>query len=281
MLAYFKMTTRNVRSRGWTFTVNNYNEDSEKLLQGLDVSYLIYGREVGESGTPHLQGYLFYKSARTFTSVKKKLPEGAHIEAALGNTLQNFNYCTKDGDFFEKGTRPLTAKEKGTKEKTRFEDAFSAAKEGRLDDIPADIRVRYYRTWKTIQRDYMPDVPDADDVTGVWFYGEAGAGKSRTARAEFPGAYLKNCNKWWDGYQNEDNVIIDDLDTKHDVLGHHLKIWADRYCFVAETKGGAIKIRPKKIIVTSQYTPEEIWADPKTVDAINRRFKRKKICKLN
>jgi len=269
------------RSRAWTFTLNNYTEESEQLLQALDVKYLIYGREVGESGTPHLQGYVSFANPRRFNAIKKTLPVGSHIEAALGNSQQNFDYCTKDNDYFEKGTRPKTAKEGGAMEKKRWDDAMQSAKDGRLDDIPTDIRVRYYRTWKQIKSDYMPPVPDADDTTGIWYYGEAGAGKSRTARADYPDAYLKMCNKWWDGYQDEPYVIIDDIDCKHDCLGHHLKIWADRYAFLAETKGGAIKIRPDKIIVTSQYSPEQIWSDQPTVDAIRRRFKCihvKKIC---
>lgn len=85
---------------------------------------------------------------------------------------------------------------------------------------------------------------------------------------------MKLPNKWWDGYQRQPNVIIDDFDKCHMVLGYHLKIWADRYAFAAEVKGSTILIRPLKIVVTSNYHPKEIWGEtPNTLDPILRRFK--------
>lgn len=76
----------------------------------------------------------------------------------------------------------------------------------------------------------------------------------------------------WDGYTNQSSVIIDDLDKKHDYMGYHLKIWGDMYAFTAEVKGGTIMIRPKTIVVTSNYTPEQIWEDNNTLDPILRRY---------
>ena len=260
------------RSRSWVFTLNNYSPEDELSLESCDgFRYVLYGREVGESGTPHLQGFVYCKSAVVLSYVRERIPR-AHWEVSRGTTKQACDYCKKDGDFVERGDAPVTAAEKGAAEAERWEEARKVARLGDIESIPADIYVRYYRTLKEIAKDHMCKPPDHDALTGIWIWGIAGCGKSRRAREEYAGAYLKMANKWWDGYQGEENVIIDDLDKKHDCLGHHLKIWGDRYSFLAETKGGALAIRPKCIVVTSQYSIEDIWEDEETRAALNRRY---------
>lgn len=261
-----------VRSRAWCFTINNYGPGTVGQLRNLSSAYTLFGYERGECGTPHLQGYVYFRNPRRFSNVKNILPHGAHIERAQGSVEQNIAYCKKDGEFEECGHPPVTSVGRGVLEQQRWENARAAAQRGDLDQVPPDIYVRYYRTLKEISKDHMLKPSDLGDTCGLWYYGMSGTGKSFRARLEYPDAYLKMCNKWWDGYQGESFVIIDDLDKKHEVLGHHLKIWADRYSFIAETKGGAICIRPMKIIVTSNYEPAQIWEDVNTLGPIYRRF---------
>jgi len=78
----------------------------------------------------------------------------------------------------------------------------------------------------------------------------------------------------WEGYDNQDFVVLEDIDPFHVKLGYHLKIWADRYSFRGRVLYGSIVLRPKVFVVTSQYHPNEIWgADSKTAEAICDRFK--------
>lgn len=123
--------------------------------------------------------------------------------------------------------------------------------------------------------DYMPEVEDLDTVCGQWYVGVPGCGKSYLARERYPHAYLKMANKWWVGYQYEEAVIMDEVElNSSDWLGHYLKIWADRYSFIAETKGGGLKIRPKHFVITSNYSIEEVFGkDRELCRAIKRRFK--------
>lgn len=53
---------------------------------------------MGETGTPHLQGYIESRGAVGFTTWKGRLGHRAHIEAATSCALANFRYCSKDGN---------------------------------------------------------------------------------------------------------------------------------------------------------------------------------------
>ena len=259
------------KSRDFCYTINNYTEDHKELLSKIDCVYVVYGIETGESGTPHLQGYIRYPTPRTMKSVIKSIP-GAHIEIKKGTCEQAITYCKKDGDVYERGEAPKTQAEKGDSNKRRHEEAFTAAQEGRFDDIPADLRTRYYGTYKKIREDYLPKPEPLTALQNEWRYGPTGTGKSRTAQEMYPDAYLKKANtKWWDGYIDQEVVIIDDFDKYHVQLGYELKIWLDHYPFHAERKGSSSMIRPKKIIITSNYHPSDIWDDEKTLDPVLRR----------
>jgi len=261
------------RHRSWCFTANNYTQTLLDSLSNIPVRYLVYGKEVGsETGTPHLQGYIVFQSGRTLSAVRRSLP-GCHLSVARGTPSQNYDYCTKDGDFTEFGSRPLDPRERGQLERDRYAKAWTSATEGRLLEIPEDIRIRHYGTLKRIARDYQAPVAQLQSTCGVWIYGESGAGKTRAVYDKYPTAYPKPMSKWWDGYQFEPVVLLDDVDPDSAFfLRRYLKIWGDRYQFVAEEKGGSRRIRPEKFIVTSQYSIDQIFLDEETRVAINRRF---------
>jgi len=273
-----KNATATPRGRGWCFTLNNYSTDDLITLESIECQYMVYGKETAPTtGTQHIQGYVYWSTLKSFSQVKKALPNGSHISLARGNAQQNKDYCTKeDPKASERGDMPA-APQSGGKEanQQRWQAAWDAATEGRTAEIPADIRLRYHSTLKRVREEALLEEgkrPQTEKQM-LWYYGPSGSGKSRKAREENPGAYLKMCNKWWDGYKGEPIIIIEDLDLIHKVLCHHLKIWADRYSFRAEVKGGSMEIRPEQIIITSNWHPKDIWTDERDLQPILRRFK--------
>lgn len=279
------------KSRNWLFTCNRYNDDDEsrikELAGDLGVKYLVYGREKAPStGHAHLQGFVIFRHARKFSGVKTFFQGLTHADLRVGDdkAVAMMDYCKKGGDFVEFGDPPKTAQASGRaggqKKQESWKVIVQKAKDGKFGWIEKHhpkIFTAHYRTFKQLHKDYGAMPKDEEEVTGVWIYGPAGAGKSHYAREKYGNFYDKPCNKWFDNYQGEPHVLLDDFDDKHAILAHFLKRWADRYAFSAETKGGQINLRPKKVIVTSQYRIDEIWSDSYTRDALNRRFYKIKI----
>jgi len=94
-----KAKKQEVQAKLWCFTLNNYGETAiETILKGLNPKdkYII-GEEVGEQGTPHLQGYIHFHSKKRMSQLKKLSPCKIHWEKCKGTELQNIEYCSKDG----------------------------------------------------------------------------------------------------------------------------------------------------------------------------------------
>lgn len=83
-------------AKRWAFTLNNYTDPEILLIENeikKSCSIGFFNKEVGESGTPHLQGYVEFK----FKCRPKNLfPERVHWEKAAGSRDSNMEYCSKD-----------------------------------------------------------------------------------------------------------------------------------------------------------------------------------------
>lgn len=279
------------RSRNWLVTCNRYGADDLVLISSLakdiSVRYMIFGEELAPTtGHKHLQGFVQFRHVRKFVGVQKFFAGLTHANLCMGDckAVKMAEYCKKSGEFWEFGRAPVpsavSGSRGGTQRKVNYEQVIKLAEEGKFDKLKRKFPkqfIAYYRTLQGIHKDYGVMPADLDGVTGVWIYGPSGSGKSHYAREKFPGCYDKACNKWFDNYKGEKNILLDDFGKSHHVLAHHLKRWSDRYAFSAEVKGSQINLRPDFIVVTSQYRIGEIWSDIETVDALNRRFSKIKI----
>lgn len=91
----------------WCFTINNpTDEDKQSVADVLTAAkYGVVGRELGDFGTPHLQGFVIFESNKRFSYLHRLWPR-AHLELTRGNSRNAADYCKKDGDFDEYGELP-------------------------------------------------------------------------------------------------------------------------------------------------------------------------------
>jgi len=241
--------------RNWCFTLNNYTFEEQLRIEDIDCRYLTYGIEEGENGTPHLQGYIEFGKVIRFNSVKKLIGERAHIEKRRGTREQARDYCHKDGEYFEKGNWDMGGQ--GTR--NDLDTVRQLALEEGMRTVTASCNAQQIRvaekflTYNEEPRDWKPEVH--------WIYGPTGTGKTKLAmeltnpddRYE-----KKNGSKWWNGYDNHEDVIIDDFRDSWWALTDMLSI-LDRYGHRVECKGGERQLRARKIIVTSAKAPEDCY----------------------
>ena len=107
----------------------------------------------------------------------------------------------KRRDFEEFGVKPLSQSEKGKKKKKeRWDEALKAAKEGRFEDIPSDIRLRYHSSIKNKERTVLRSLR----YSMSWIMNggmDLPVPVSPEPPMSYPDAYIKKANtKWWDGY---------------------------------------------------------------------------------
>lgn len=97
-------------AKAWCFTLNNYTEQEYEFLSSAlraesEKYFYIVGKEVGESGTPHLQGYVELKAEKKKFrplpkfAIERDGKQAMHFERAKGSRQQNYVYCSKDGNF--------------------------------------------------------------------------------------------------------------------------------------------------------------------------------------
>lgn len=252
----------------WCFTLNNYNDDDVNIIKSIPHMYLVFGYEVSESGTHHLQGFLTLKNKKRLSGMKK-LHGTAHWEVAKGTSLQASDYCKKENNFFEDGTPPSQGK------RTDIQQVCNMIKQGVSTVVVANefpsVYIKFHRGIEQLALKLQVPYTHSE-LRGLWFTGKPGSGKSLFAR-RFAPFYLKPQNKWFDGYAGEQTIILDDFDTGGIALGHHLKIWTDRYACTGETKGGTVHLRHHQFIITSNFTIEQMFSDvPEIMHAILRRF---------
>lgn len=240
------------QARTWLFTINN-PESNDIPIAWTDVKHAIWQLEKGENDVPHLQGYVSFTKRHRISSLKK-INSRAHWEARKGTVEQAIAYCSKED------TRVAGPWEVGKREQGKRNDL--AGLQDDLDDNKSMKFVskehfhpylKYHRGIQNYRR-IQQAVRTEKSFVGV-IIGETGVGKSKLMADRFPGAFWKSCNdKWWDDYDFQDVVIIDEY---YGWLPYHYLLrLLDRYPLNVESKGGMLNFNPKQIWICSNAEPE-------------------------
>jgi len=94
------------KSKNWCFTLNNYTEADEKDISLWECKGVAYAHEIGDSGTPHLQGYVCFKNQVRLATCKE-LNNRAHWEIMKGTLTDNQKYCSKQGQLVVHGKQDI------------------------------------------------------------------------------------------------------------------------------------------------------------------------------
>lgn len=283
-------------AKHWCFTLNNPTDVESSLLRSVVSSglagYIVFGLEVSLSGTVHYQGHLYRPEKARLGWLKKNISLRAHWTISK-DPLLSIAYCRKgtqshtqwdefgvDGADYGSGavveefgeTPPLNGSRSDLSTATSLVQQRVPMRDVALRC--GDAYVRFHRGLHALQS-IIVNPYQSVSVRGVWIVGPPGVGKSHVVRNSEPSLFIKSQNKWWDGYAGEHAVLIDDFDKSGKCLGHHIKIWADKWRCTGEVKGATIGLEHHRLYITSNYTIEEIWGgddDDQLLVAINRRF---------
>lgn len=260
------------KTRSWFGCLNNYTTAEIEQLHLLPCRYMALGFHVGKkSELPHVHIDIEYKNK----VVRPKFNSRIHWDPRNGTLEQALAYLNKEDKLEERGDRPRLTAQGDIHGK--WEEFVESIHEGNVDKDSqmyarysgyADRRMSELHPSRTFQGEL--------DVKNLWICGPAGCGKSRLAHGYSDSIYLKNMNKWWDGYHRQKVVLIEDVDQdcfKIPQTVSNFKKWSDRYPFEAEIKGGAVRVNAAdyEMIVTSQY-PIHACFTRTDAEAITRRF---------
>lgn len=221
-------------AKTWVFTLNNYDEKDEQLFQRFAgdtemVTRMVVAREVGETGTPHLQGAVSWKRSKRLAACKKLHPR-AHWEKAIAQQ-EAFEYCRKaDSDVF------IDVDNRRQGKRTDLDEAIASIEQGiSTRDLwlthPKQM-IRYSKgllqfkkihdAGNSVGEQYPLDSFNTDPLDIGWgrsyiCYGDSGVGKTCFAKAHFQRplfvTHLDTLRNFQPGYH--DGIVFDDMSFTH------------------------------------------------------------------
>lgn len=242
------------QSKNWCFT-DFEEKDWKKIYNETDeIRYVCWGVEIcPKTNKKHLQGWIQVDKKKRIGGIKKVCrSKKIHVEACRGSEGDNEKYCKKDNKYETAGEYTVQG------QRTDLEILKKTLDNGgTLEDIAGQnfqAFVQYNRGFQEYKKIVDKRLRKKfRKVKVIHIHGETGAGKTRKAME-----YSKNIYKiqgkglkWWDGYDGEDTLVIDEYD--NDVPITELLGILDGYQLRLEIKGSFTYANWETVIITSNY----------------------------
>ncbi len=137
----------------------------------------------------------------------------------------------------------------------------AGASNAQLWEEEFSLMTRHHRAWKEYKR--VKSTPRMFVTEVITIIGDTGVGKTRWAHDNFPSLYsvapAKGSGTYFDGYDDHDHVLIDEMYGNRFSHGALLGL-LDRYPYTVGIHGGVVNWRPHTIVLTSNSSPDE-WYD--------------------
>ncbi len=273
------------RQRRWSLTLNNHTEAEVAHLNGLDeryIKYAIFGQEIGEEeGTPHIQGFIHFKNAKTLTATKKFLGSDRwHLERSQGTDFENYAYCSKDSLFWEIGERPdehgpldawediLQMIENGDNNRTiiRKWPSIAIRCQSAIEKYRTEFEWAEKRTWRDVDVEYIGGPTGCGKSRGV-LYNEDGSVNTDVYRAT-------NAKNPFDKYDGEGTIVFEEFRSQYtcrDILN-----WIDGHPLLLPARYADRMAKFTKVVILSNWRFAEQYhtvaeTSPETYKAWQRR----------
>lgn len=263
----------------------------------LKIKSMICQVERGSNGTIHLQGYLQMEKRIRISTLSKRIKANTkfhgNLLVARGSARDNVEYCSKPTGDWTYSDGKVKHSEQLTKPMWINEAGFNMVK-GQRNDLKTAIRAieqgaSMLEVWKqypsTGVRNHrglekyhftLKQSEFKQERLGrlIVLHGNAGSGKSWASRHiltkelgltsdDVYSLQFDSNTIWFDGYNGEKILLIDDYEPKQIKRNQFLRI-TDIYPFNGQIKGGHIVAQWDYVIVTTNYDPHELFL--KTVD---------------
>lgn len=256
----------NIKKKSWVFTRNNYTPEHVQLLRDMDCQRMVFGYEIGAEGTPHLQGFVTFKTNKFFNKLKEKMP-GFHLGVAR-SVEDAWNYCLKELEYEIRDNR-----QQG--HRTDLESCTTMIKQGKrmrevADEHPQEY-VKFHKGFHALQS--ILATP-RQWYCECWIcYGPAGIGKTSFARDFFEGnAYTLTNKNWWQRYEGQRKIIVNEFNEDWWDIDKFCQI-VDRGPYEVEIKGGSFPLQADHIILTTNQDPKNWYINDDSRWKFERRVK--------